>query len=196
MSFHWLHWKAKSSLWALPVSNVRFTWWHFLISSYYFTGSNGCSLTAWKSKEFTRCSGSFKCKIHLVTFLYIFLLVDCFKWAPIDCIEKRRVHSELCQFQTGGVYHKIHLVTFLYIFLLIDCFKWALIDHIEKQRVHSELCQFQMKNSPGDISLYLPISWLFQMSSHWLHWKAKSSLCALAVSNVRFTWWHFFISSY
>ena len=62
----------------------------------------------------------------------------------IDCIEKQRVHSELCQFQTGGVYHKIHLVTFLYIFLLVDCFKWTLIDHIEKQRVHSELCQFQM----------------------------------------------------
>ena len=34
-----------------------------------------------------------------------------------------------------------------------------------------------------DISLYLPISWLFRMGSHWLHWKAKSSLWALAVSN-------------
>ena len=33
-----------------------------------------------------------------------------------------------------------------------------------------------------DISLYLPISWLFRMGSHWLHWKAKSSLWALAVS--------------
>ena len=118
MSSHWLHWKAKSSLWALPVSN-------------------------WGVYH----------KIHLVTFLYIFLLVDCFKWAPIDCIEKWRVHSELCQFQPRGVYHKIHLVTFLYIFLLVDCFKWALIDCIEK---------------------------------------VKSSLCALPVSNVRFTWWHFF----
>ena len=83
-------------------------------------------------------------KIHLVTFLYIFLLVDCFKWALIDCIEKQRVHSELCQFQSGGVYCKIHLVTFLYIFLLVDCFKWALIDHIEKRRVHCVLWQFQM----------------------------------------------------
>ena len=114
-----LHWKAKSSLCALAVSNVRFTWWHFLISSYYLTVSNGHSLTALKSKEFTLCSGSFKCKIHLVTFLYIFLLVDCFKWALIDC--------------------KIHLVTFLDIFLLFDYFKWALIDHIEKQRVYSVL---------------------------------------------------------
>ena len=181
MSSHWLHWKAKSSLCALAV---------------------------------------FKHQIHLVTFLYIFLLVDCFKWALID--------------------HKIHLVTFLYIFLLVDFFKWALIDHTEKQRVHSELWQFQTSDSPGDISLYLPISWLFQMSSHWLHWKAKSSLwtlpisnwgvyrkihlvtflyifllvdcfkwalidgiekqrvhsAALAVSNIRFTWCHFFISSY
>ena len=70
--------KSKSSLWALTVSNVRFTWWHFFISSYY------------------------DCKIHLVTFLYIFLLVDCFKWALIDRSEKQRVHSVLCQFQMGG----------------------------------------------------------------------------------------------
>ena len=34
-----------------------------------------------------------------------------------------------------------------------------------------------------DISLYLPISWLFRMCSHWLHWKAKSSLWALTVLN-------------
>ena len=51
-----------------------------------------------------------------------------------------------------------------------------------------------------DISLYLPISWLFQMGSHWLHWKAKSSLWALAVSNggyiIRFTWCHTDISLY
>ena len=82
--------------------------------------------------------GLIDCKIHLVTFLYIFPLVDCFKWALIDHIEKWRVHSESASFKC-----KIHLVTFLYIFLLVDCFKWALIDHIEKWRVHSELCQFQ-----------------------------------------------------
>ena len=68
-----------------------------------------------------------RCKIHLVTFLYIFLLLDCFKWALIHHIEKWRVHSELCQFQSRGVYRKIHLLSFLYIFLLVDCFKWALI---------------------------------------------------------------------
>ena len=106
MSSHWPHWKVKSSLWALPVSN-----------------------------------GELYHKIHLVTFLDIFLLVDCFKWGLID--------------------HKIHLVTFLFIFLLVDCFKWALIDRIVKWRIHSELCRFQMGG-------YI----------------------------VRFTWWHFFLSSY
>ena len=34
--------------------------WYFLTSSYYLTVSNGCSLTALKSKEFTLRSGSFK----------------------------------------------------------------------------------------------------------------------------------------
>ena len=33
------------------------------------------------------------------------------------------------------------------------------------------------------IFLYFLISWLFQMGSHWPHWTAKRSLCALAVSN-------------
>ena len=33
------------------------------------------------------------------------------------------------------------------------------------------------------ISLYFLISWLFWMGSDWQHWAAKSSLCALAVSN-------------
>ena len=199
-------------------SIISFTWWHFLISSYYFTLWNEFSLTALKSEELTLCSGSFKYKIHLVTFLYIFLfvdcfkwalidhkihlvtflyiflLVDCFKWALIDHSEKWRVHCEFCKFQCGGVYCNIHLVTFLYIFLLVHCFKWALIDHIKKQRVHSELWQFQMGGYMGgyiikftwchtDISWYLPISLLFQMSYHWLHWKVKSSLWALPVSN-------------
>ena len=33
------------------------------------------------------------------------------------------------------------------------------------------------------ISLYIPISWLFWMGSHWWHWTAKSWLSALAVLN-------------
>ena len=33
------------------------------------------------------------------------------------------------------------------------------------------------------ISLYILISWLFQMGSHWSHWKLQSWLSALAVLN-------------
>ena len=88
-----------------------------------------------------------------LTFLYIFLLFDCFKWVLIDCIEKCRVHSELWQFQMGGreglsVLPGVTL-TFPYIFLLFYCIEWALIDCIEKCRVHSELWQFQMGGREG-----------------------------------------------
>ena len=162
MGSHWSHWKVKSSLCPLAVLN-------------------GGSIISF-------------------TFPYIFLLVDCFEWALIGHIEKCRVHSVFWQFQMGG--GSIVSFTFPYIFLLVDCFKWALIGHIEKWRVHSVLWQFQMGGQiypPGvnlkiwacfkfcscftDFSLYFPISWLFQMGSHWSHWKVKCSLCPLAVSN-------------
>ena len=127
--------------------------------------------------------------IYALIFPYIFLLVDCFKWALIGHIEKCRVHSVLWQFQMGGG-SIISFFTFPYIFLLVDCFKWALI---EKQRVHSVLWQFWMGGSSAfgiymfslctGISLYFLISWPFRMGSHWWHWTAKSSLSGLAVSN-------------
>ena len=67
MGSHWPHWKAESSLWALAVSNggvyhkiYLVSHWHFFISSYYLTVSNGLSLTALKSEEFTLSSGSFE----------------------------------------------------------------------------------------------------------------------------------------
>ena len=153
------------------------------------TVSNELSLTTLKSEEFTLTSASFKPggvyhKIHLVPFLYIFLLVDCFRWALIDCIEKWRVHSGLWQFQTSGVYHKIHLVTFLYIFLLVACSKWALIDCIEKWRVHSDLCQFQL----GVYHKIHLVTFLYIFL-----WVVKIDPGGYIV---RFTWWHFFISSY
>ena len=183
-------------------------------------------MIALKSKEFTLCSGSFKCKIHLVTFLYIFLLVDSFKWALIDCkihlvtflyifllvdcfkwaLIDCKIHSgsdiswylpiswlflyELSfttlkskefTLSSGSFKCKIHLVTFLYIFLLVDCFKWALIDN----KIH--LVTF--------LYIFLLVD-CFKWALIDCNWKAKSSLCALAGSNVRFTWWHFFISSY
>ena len=95
--------------------------WYFLISSYYLTVLNGCSLTALKSVEFTQCSGSFTrggksenlplvstCFLYALVCPYIFLLFDCFEWALIDYIEKHRVHSVLWQFQWGGVNLKIY----------------------------------------------------------------------------------------
>ena len=147
-----------------------------------------------------------------------------------DNIEQWRHHSVLCQIYGGyiGRFTWCHTdislylpiswdvtLTFPDIFLLVDCFAWALIDCIEKQRVHSELWQFQIGGyivrftwCHTNISLYLPISWLFQMGSHWPHWKVMSSLWALAVSNGEggegrvyrkiylVSHWHFLISSY
>ena len=76
----------------------------------------------------------------------------------------------------------LYALVFPYIFLLVDCFEWALIGDIEKCRVHSVLCQFWLGGPSAfgiymcslctGISLYFPISSLFQMGSHWWHWKA------------------------
>ena len=192
MGAHWPHWKVKSSLWALAVSkggsiclwylHVCSIHWYFLISSYYLTVLNGCSLTTLKSIEFTQCSGSFEWEVHqplvstcflyALVFPYIFLLFDCFKWVLIDCIERCRVHSVLWQFQMGGP-----SAFGIYMF---------------------SLCT--------GISLYFPIIWLFWMGAHWRHWTAQSSLSALAVSNggsislwylhVFSMHWYFLISSY
>ena len=150
----------KSSLWALAVLNggvygkmYLVSHWHVLISSYYLTVSNLLSLTALKSEEFILSSGSFK-------------------W---------------------GVYGKMYLVSHWHVLIssyYLTVSNGTLIDCIEKWRVHSELWQFWMGGvivrctwCHTDISLYLPIIWLFWVGSHWLHWKVKSSLWALAVSN-------------
>ena len=166
---------------------------------------------------------SVACFLYALVFPYIFLLFDCFEWVLIDHIEKRRVHSELWQFQMGGgqlavwafgIYCFLYALVFPYIFLLFDCFKWVLIDHIEKPRVHSELWQFQMGGyilrftwCHTDISLYLPIIWLFRMGAHWPHWKGVE----FTQHSGSFEWWreggrvhqfylvshwHFLISSY
>ena len=42
------------------------------------------------------------CFLYALIFPYIFLLFDCFEWVLMDCIEKRRGHSVLWQFQMGG----------------------------------------------------------------------------------------------
>ena len=86
-------------------------------------------------------------------------------------IEQRRGHSAVWQFWLGGSIISFTQVklTFPYICL------WYLYVYI---------CT--------GISLYILISWLFRMGSHWQHWTAKSSLSALAVSNggsiISFTW--------
>ena len=134
-----------------------------------------------------------------LTFPDIFLLVDCFAWALIDCIEKQRVHSELWQFQMGGYIIRFTWChTDISLYLPISWLFW-MGSHWPHWKVKSSLWALAVLNGEGgegrggyiirftwcytDISLYLPISWLFRMGSHWLHWKAKSSLWALAVSN-------------
>ena len=120
------------------------------IFSYYLTVSNGHSLAALKSEEFTLISGSFKWgRGIIISFPYIFLLFDCFKWVLIDRIIKCRLHSMLWQFRMGRGVHLplvstcfLYALVFPYIFLLFDCFEWVIIDRIEKCRGHSALWQF------------------------------------------------------
>ena len=96
-------------------------------------------------------------------------------WVPMTTLNSEDI--TLCSVRYMGVYWKIYLVS-----------HWHFLISAYKLRCHT------------DISWYLPISWLFHMGSHWLHWKTKSSLWALAVSNggyiIRFTWCHTDISLY
>ena len=65
-------------------------------------------MTPMNSEEITLGSGSVEWGVHLplvstcflyaLVFPYIFLLVDCFKWALIGNNEKHRVHSVLWKF--------------------------------------------------------------------------------------------------
>ena len=142
MGTHWLHWKVKSSLWSLAVSN----------------GGGGI----------------------IISFPYIFLLVDCFKWALIDCIQKWRVYSELWQFQMGGI-----IVSFTQVNLTIWA-HFALASQTDlpgrAENLRNVNCSCHGSVVLGgyiirfiwchtDILLYLPISWVFRMVSHWLYWK-------------------------
>ena len=105
--------------------DVRFTWWHFFISSYYLSVSNEISFTALKSAEFTQSSGSFNWGGPSAFGVYIFSLCagmslfDCFKWVLIDCIVKCRGHSELWQFQWGGTVCLWYLYPYIYWYFLI-----------------------------------------------------------------------------
>ena len=153
--------------------DVRFTWWHFFISSYYLSVSNEISFTALKSAEFTQSSGSFNWGGPSAFGVYIFSLCagislfDCFKWVLIDCIVKCRGHSELWQFQGGGPSaFGVYMFSLCAGISLFDCFKWALIDCIEKHRGHSELWQFQMGGTICLWYLYPYIYWYFLIFSN------------------------------
>ena len=161
--------------------------WHFFISSYYLTVSHLLSLTALKSEELTLSSGSFNWGRYIVnvpgvtlTFHYISLFIEVSHW---------------------------HFLISSYYLTVSNLLSWTAL------KVKSSLWALAVSNGGGyivrctwchtDMSLYLPIIWLFQICSHWLHWKVKSSLWALAVSNggvygkmYLVSHWHVLISSY
>ena len=72
--------RLHSALWQFQMGGSIYLWylhvfsmhWYFLISSYYFTVSNGCSLTALKSIEVTQCSGSFEWGSICLWYLHLF----------------------------------------------------------------------------------------------------------------------------
>ena len=133
MGSHWLHWKAKSSLWALAVSNGGFNhqiypksenltlFQVFLISSYYLTVLNGLSLTTLKSEEFTLSSGSFEWGGLIVRFTLNLKIWPCFKFSlylPIIWLFWMGAHwchwkayswlSALAVLNGGGFNHQIY----------------------------------------------------------------------------------------
>ena len=140
--------------------------------------------------------------IYALVFPYIFLLnseeitlfYDSVDWGGPSAFQSQwhqwTVKRSLCALAVlnWGVHLPLvstcvlYALVFPYIFLLVDCFEWALIGDIEKCTVHSVLWQF-WRGGPSafgiymfslctGISLYFLISWLFQMGSHWQHWKA------------------------
>ena len=143
--------RAHSELWQFWMGGfiVRCTWCHTDISL-YLPISWGVTLT----------------------FPYIFLLLDCFKFARIDCIEKQRVHPELWQFQTGGY---VCLWVSMTTFNSEEITLWSASvgrgvylsvsanDNIEQWRDHSVLCQIY-----GGVycKMYLVSHWHFIISSY------------------------------
>ena len=126
--------------------------------------------------------------LYALVFPDIFLLFDCFKLALIGYIEKCRVHSACWQFWLRGSICLWVSMTPMNSEEIPLCSGsghggsiclWCLYLYICTGI--SYIVKFTWCHT--DISLYLPISWLFWMGPHWLHWKAKSLLWSLAVSN-------------
>ena len=111
---------------------------YFLISWLFWMGSHW---SHWKVQS-SLCAladlngGS----IISFTFPYIFLLVDCFKWALIGHIEKCRVHSALVV-SNGGVYHKFYFS----LYFLISWLFW-MGSHWSHWKVKSSLCPLAVLN--------------------------------------------------
>ena len=149
--------------------------WYFLIFSYYLTVSNGHSLTALKSKDFTLISGSFKWgRGIIVSFPYIFLLFDCFKWALIDRIIKCRLHSMLWQFRMGRgsiCLWYLHVFSMHWYFLISSYYLTVSNGHSLTALKSVEVTQCSGSFKWEVHHLYLPIIWLFRMGTHWPYWK-------------------------
>ena len=69
------------------------------------------------------------CFLYALVFPYIFLSVDCFKWALIDGIEKQRVHSVLWQFWMGwSIYLWYLYVFYMHWYFLIFSYKLTVLN--------------------------------------------------------------------
>ena len=75
--------------------------------SWPLDGSNNLSGYCISNLVLVSAFGIYMC-IYALVFPYIFLLVDCFKWALIGDIEKWRVHSVLWQFGMSGIHRKFY----------------------------------------------------------------------------------------
>ena len=155
MSSHWSHWKATSSLWALAVWNwgdksedLPYIWKFELTCHVMLCFTEGVFLYYTDISLYLPISSLFQMSSHWL------------HWKAKSSLWALAVWN-----WGGGVNLKIYPKSENLSSPAIWCFA-------------SQVFLYYTY-----ISLYLPISWLFQMSSHWLHWKAKSSLWALAVWN-------------
>ena len=106
MGSHWPHWKVQSSLCALAVSHggvyCKFYFSIYFLISWLFQMASHWSHWKVQSSLCALAVSNGRGSIVSFTFPYIFLLVDCFKWALIGHIEKQRGHSVVWQFWMGG----------------------------------------------------------------------------------------------
>ena len=107
MGSHWLHWKGKSSLWALAVSNggrgdISCPYIFLLVDCFEWVLIGNIGQQRVDSVLWQFWMGGIIISLSALVFPYIFLLVDHFKWVLIGNIGQQRVDSVLWQFQLGG----------------------------------------------------------------------------------------------